>query len=262
MAISLAKLGHTVYAGARTITTLDDIACERLIPLELDVNNEAHVDGAIAKISEQQHVLDILVNNAGYGAMGPLVEMPLEQLEDQFTTNVFSPLRLVQKFFPLLLKSDDAQIVNIGSVAGVTPTPFSGAYCASKSALHTLSEVLRMELKPFNIHVMTVYPGGVASDFGSNANSKLRDTLQKNSLYSRIVSAIESRAKISSGSPTTSQNFVDTLIPAVLKAKPADTIRIGHGSTLIPITRYFLPNRLREHLLCKTFELNTLDPIR
>src|SRR5690554_8069381 len=86
----------------------------------------------------------MLINNAGYGAMGPIVEMPLEQMRRQFETNVYAPLVMAQTLLPLLERSDAALIVNIGSVSGILTTPFSGAYCASKAALHSRSEERRV----------------------------------------------------------------------------------------------------------------------
>lgn len=258
MATALAAAGHVVYAGARNIQALESQRSETFIPVVLDVNDETQIDTAIDMITSVSGRLDVLVNNAGYGAMGPLVEMPMDQLKAQFQTNVFAPLLMTQKCLHLLRCSKGAQLVNIGSAAGVTPVPFSGAYCASKSALHTLTDVLRMELKSFDIHCMTVYPGAVSSEFGSNANNRLSETLQKDSLYKRVVTDIEARAKVSSGSPTTADMFARALIAEILSAAPAANKRIGYGSLLMPLTKILLPTRVREHLLRKKFHLTTI----
>jgi short-subunit dehydrogenase len=258
LAIALSDNGHTVYAGARNIATLDTIKTGSLIPITLDVTNNAHINAAINLITKQQNKLDILINNAGYGAMGPLVEMPMSQLKDQFETNVFAVMNLTQQCLPLLANSDSAQVVNIGSVSGITPTPFSGAYCASKAALNSLTDVIRMELAPFNIHAMTVYPGGVSSEFGSNANDKLSDTLIENSRYKAIVKAIEARAKLSSDSPTTPEQFSAELIKTMFKAKPNSNKRIGYGSTILPLMKIFLPTGLREKLMRKSYKLYSI----
>ncbi|MFT4518907.1 MAG: NAD(P)-dependent dehydrogenase (short-subunit alcohol dehydrogenase family) [Halioglobus sp.] len=262
LAISLSKLGHTVFAGARKIESLDAIRDVRLLPLTLDVGKDSDIQAAVEEITLQAGHLDILINNAGYGAMGPLVEMPIAEIRNQFSTNVFAPIHLTQKVLPLMRKSCNAQVVNIGSSSGITPTPFSGAYCASKSALHTLTEVMRMELRPFGIHAMAVYPGGVASDFGSNASGRLSETLIENSLYADIALAIESRAKLSSDSPTSTQQFADELIATMLAPKRVAIKRIGHGSTIMPLMRYLLPIRLREYLLSRSYRLTTLSGAR
>src|SRR5690606_14179019 len=154
LARQLVARGWRVYAGARRPDVLADLASDNLIPLQLDVNEPSHLQHALEMIERQSGRLDLLVNNAGYGAMGPLVEMPLNEVRQQFETNLFAPLALIQTMLPLLQRSQQerpnqkAQVVNIGSVSGVLTTPFSGAYCATKAALHKLSDALRMELAP------------------------------------------------------------------------------------------------------------------
>ncbi len=267
LAKMMASQGHKVFAGARKLSDLDDIG-ENIIPVQLDVNNESDISHVMTSIEKECGHLDILVNNAGYGAMGPLAEVPVSQVKAQFTTNVFSPLVMAQKALPLLRKNSvrknsarksNALIVNIGSSAGVFTLPFSGVYGASKAAIHAMSEVLRMELAPFNVHVMNVYPGGVASKFGDTAAKKLEDTLIKNSLYKPALPAIEKRARISSNSPTTPEIFSKKLIDAMLSSKPPSDIRIGHGSSLMNIAKRILPTRLREFLMRKAYLLNSLS---
>ncbi len=258
MAQQLAAKGYTVYAGVRNIESLATLKSEYFIPVKLDVNDNQQIEKTINTIKHQCGQLDLLINNAGFGAMGPVAEVPLEQIKNQFSTNVFAPVALTQAALPLLAKSNNAQVVNIGSVAGVFTIPFSGIYGASKAALHAISDVLRMELKPFNIHVMTVYPGGVASAFGDNATQKLQDTLVSGSLYAACMQAINNRAKLSSDSPTTPDMFANTLIKALHKKTPPASMFIGHRSTLLKLAKILVPSSLRERLLRKSFSLNQL----
>jgi len=258
MARQLAAKGYTVYAGVRNIDSLATLKSENFIPVKLDVNDNQQIEKTINTIKQQSGQLDLLINNAGFGAMGPVAEVPLEQIKSQFSTNVFAPVALTQAALPLLVKSKHAQVVNIGSVAGVFTIPFSGVYGASKAALHAISDVLRMELKPFNIHVMTVYPGGVSSAFGDNATQKLADTLVSGSLYAASIQAINNRAKLSSDSPTTPDMFANTLIKALHKKKPPASMFIGHGSSLLKLAKMILPTGLRERILGKSYSLNQL----
>ena len=263
LAISLGQLGHIVYAGARQIEDLTGIA-NHVIPVQLDVNQEEHIKGVMNQIEKEQGGLDILINNAGYGAMGPLAEVPISQVRNQFETNVFAPLMMAQKALALLQKarSNDPlskpMIVNIGSSAGLFTLPFSGVYGASKAAIHALSDVLRMEVAAFNIHVMTVYPGGVATTFGDTASHKLNETLVTNSLYKPVLPAIEKRARISSNSPTSPDMFADVLIKAMLSDAPPVECRIGHGSRILPIAKKLLPTKLREFILRRAYQLTQL----
>lgn len=256
LAQKMAVQGHHVYAGARNIADLAGLA-ENITPVKLDVNNPQDIINAMALIKKDQGHLDILVNNAGYGAMGPLVEVPISQVQAQFETNVFAPLKMAQLALPLLRKNKGL-IVNVGSSAGIFTVPFSGVYCASKAAIHALSEVLRMEVAPFNVRVMTVYPGAIASAFGDNAAAKLKDTLAENSLYSSVMPAVEKRARVSSNSPTTPEMFANKLMSLMLSKRPPFNVGIGHGSRAMPWAKKLLPTKLREFLMAKAYLLNSL----
>lgn len=255
---ALVQAGYTVYAGARKPEALAELAGPQVRPLRLDVNNADDIRAAIAQIDNQAGRLDLLVNNAGYGAMGPLAEMPLAEVEAQFATNLFAPLALIQAAFPLMRRQGRGTIVNIGSVSGILPTPFSGAYCASKAALHTLSDVLRMELAPFGIGVITVQPGAIASEFGNTASQRLADTLQgEQSAYGAVAGDIRKRAGASQEHPTSAEDFAAQLVRALDQRHHA-VVRIGNGSTLMPLIRHLLPQALQDRILSRKFGLPKL----
>ncbi|MEH6344791.1 MAG: SDR family NAD(P)-dependent oxidoreductase [Bermanella sp.] len=257
LAQKMANEGHSVYAGARNVSDLDGLD-KNIRAVTLDVNNPQDIINVMALIEKHHRRLDILVNNAGYGAMGPLIEVPISQVQAQFATNVFAPLNMAQQALPLLRKNKGL-VVNIGSSAGIFTVPFSGVYCASKAAMHALSEVLRMEIAPFNVRVMTVYPGAIASAFGDNAAAKLKDTLAKNSLYTQVMSAVEKRARVSSNSPTTPEMFANKLMSLMLSKRPPFNVGIGHGSRAMPWAKKLLPTRLREFLMARAYLLNNLS---
>lgn len=256
LAVKLANQGHRVYAGARNIASFQDVTHDNIVPVILDVNCSRQVENAVEKISQEEGKLDCLINNAGYGEMGPLLEISTDKVRRQFETNVFAPLLLVQSMTPLLMKSEDAHIVNIGSAAGVFSTPFSGVYCASKAAMHSLSEVMRMELLPLGIKVMTVYPGAVASSFGDNASKQLMGVLAVDSLYRSVADAIAKRATVSKRSPTTPDSFSDVLITQIQADKPPKEVGIGHGSRLMRWSKLLMPLAMREWLLRKNYQLD------
>lgn len=258
LALQLSQAGWHVYAGARRPQAVANLASERITPLELDVNKPSHIRHAFEVIERQYGKLDLLVNNAGYGAMGPLVEMPIEEVRRQFETNVFAPLALVQQLFPLLRAAGKAQVVNIGSVSGILTTPFSGAYCATKSALHSLSDALRMELAPFNLDVITIQPGAIESEFGNNAASTLAATLPADSLYQPIRSFIEKRATASQKNPTPTADFVRELIKTIDRKQPPAVRKIGNGSLALSLLKRLLPDRILDSILSGSFGLKDL----
>lgn len=257
----LAK-GFHVYASARNVHSLDDLAEHpELKKLSLDVNNASSIHNAIAHIQQDHSRLDVLINNAGYAAMGPLIDMPLEDLRAQFETNVFAPMELTKACLPLLMVKGDsnhhAQVVNIGSVSGITTTPFSGAYCATKAALHSLSDAQRMELSPFGIDVITVQPGAIESRFGDNSLANVLKRITPESLYAPLKDAIKARATASQDNPTPAAEFAERLVEQLLD-KPKAVIRIGNGSFGLPLLKRWLPAPILDKILSKKFNLPSL----
>ena len=102
------------------------------------------------------------MNNAGIGVPGPVELVPLEELRRQFEVNVIGQVAVTQAVLPLL-RAGGGRIVSIGSVGSWVTLPFGGALCASKHALRSLSDALRMELRPWGLPVVLVEPGTVRS---------------------------------------------------------------------------------------------------
>lgn len=254
--------GFYVYASARSIQSLEDLAeHSALKKIALDVNDASSIKNAITDIEQEHNHLDVLINNAGYAAMGPLIDMPVEDLRAQFETNVFAPMELTKACLPLLMLKRDsdirAQVVNIGSVSGITPTPFSGAYCATKAALHALSDAQRMELAPFGIDVIIVQPGAIESKFGDNSLANVLQRITPQSLYAPLKDAIKARATASQDNPTPAAEFAHILI-AKLSNKPKSVIRIGNGSRGLPLLKHWLPAPILDKILSKKFDLPSL----
>ena len=251
--------GYRVYATARNTQSLHDLSHPELRALAMDVNSEADIAAMVRQIEADSGYLCCLINNAGYAAMGPVTELNRDKLLQQFSTNVFAPVAITRACLPLLRKAasaqQPAQVVNIGSVSGILTTPFSGAYCATKAALHSLSDALRMELSPFNIDVITVQPGAIQSSFGRNSLASLEGLLDENSLYTPLRPYIEARANASQDNPTPAREFARTLITQLL-SQPAPVIRIGNGSTALPLLKRWLPLSLLDRILKKKFGLH------
>lgn len=256
LAQDMLNRGYKVIATARSETKLAQLKQAGATTLPLDVTDQTSIDQTMATLAERGLQVDILINNAGYGAMGPLAEMPSAELEKQFATNVFGPVSLVRALVPGMRERGNGLIVNIGSVSGILVTPFSGAYCATKAALHALSDAMRMELAPFNIHVMTVMPGAIQSEFGNSAESSLARTLPDNSLYQWAREGIQKRARASQANPTPVNEFVRILLNNIESGQPAAEVAIGNGSTAMPLMARLIPTRLRDSLLKRNFGLN------
>lgn len=117
--------------------------------------------------------IDILINNAGIGLYAPAWQAPMAEVRKMFELNLFAAIEMIQLVTPHMRKGrngvsngkPDRAIVNVGSIAGKVTLPWFTLYSASKYALGSLSDGLRMELKADEIHVMTVCPGYVKTNF-------------------------------------------------------------------------------------------------
>ena len=256
LALELNKSGFEVFATARKIESLNELKEMGINILELDINDPKSIKKCLESVKEKTTSLSMLINNAGYAEMGPLIEMPDDVLEIQFRTNVLSQISVTKTFLPLLL-NNDSKVVNISSVSGDFTTPFAGAYCATKAAFSSLSDALRMELKPLGIKVITVRPGAIESNFGKTADKGVKSWLKKDSLYSKINEGIIARANASQDNPTPVSVFAQKLVKELIKKNPKRIIRLGNGSRLLNLLGKF-PKSITDKILSKKFSLDKL----
>src|SRR5471032_2276983 len=172
----------------------------------------------------------------------------------QFETNVFSIVGVTRAMLAVLRRSRGL-VVNIGSVSGVLVTPFAGAYCASKAAVHALSDALRMELAPFGIRVMEVQPGAIDTSFAKNAGHEAEQLIGEQSPWWPLREGIRARAKASQDKPTPTRGFAAVLLKAVQQSKPPRLVRLGNGSRALPLLSALLPKGVLESVLMKRFGL-------
>lgn len=247
--------GYDVWASARKAEDVAALAAHGFTAVQLDVNDGEALEALAARIGQQHDGLDVLINNAGYGAMGPLLDGGVPAMQRQFETNVFAIVGVTRALFPVLRRGKGL-VVNIGSVSGVLVTPFAGAYCASKAAVHALSDTLRMELAPFGIRVMEVQPGAIASSFAKNAGHEAEQLISEQSPWFPLREGIRARAKASQDNPTPASEFAAGLLKAVQQSQPPRLIRLGNGSRALPLLAGLLPKGLLQAGLMKRFGLN------
>jgi NAD(P)-dependent dehydrogenase (short-subunit alcohol dehydrogenase family) len=169
-ALHLAREGHTVFASMRTPDTSGDelrrTVEEERLDLELvalDVDQAESVDSAVDDILARAGPIDVLVNNAGVTKLTSVEEVPVEEAQAVFETNVFGALRMMQSVLPGMRERRGGTIVNISSVAGRIVSAGHGVYAASKYALEALSEAVAIETKRFGIRVIVIEPGFIST---------------------------------------------------------------------------------------------------
>lgn len=245
--------GCTVWATARNADALTALAEQGMSTRRLDVADAASIAEVVAEIEATHGAVDILVNNAGMPSMGPVAEVPLDELRQLWEVNITGVVAMTQAVVPAMMQRRAGRIINIGSVSGVLTTPFAGPYCASKAAVRALSEALSMELRPFGIEVIEVQPGGIESGFGTRALNQVGQ--QQWRLYADYEEAIRRRAGASQENATPAAEFAASLVRQVRVARPAPRLRIGAGSRMLPLLAK-LPRRLRERILARRFGLD------
>lgn len=255
LAVELQKRGQRVFASARNPSALEGLECEKL---GLDVTDPESIARAVTDVTSKAGRIDMLVNNAGFNLIGPLAEVPLEGVRKLFETNLTGLLATTQAVIPHMAKQRHGRIVNLGSVVGLLPTPFAGPYCATKAAVHMLSDVLRMECAPFNIDVIVVQPGGVRSSIAETASMGLERYAQESSLYRRVHAYIQKRAQASQDRPMESDIFAERVATAILADRAPRNVREGRGARIYPALSR-LPGGLLDRTMQKRFGLDVLN---
>ena len=159
----LAEAGMKVYAGSRRGTT--EKPAPGVVPIRMDVNDEASVQAAVQDIISREGRLDALVCNAGNGIYSPVEGTSDEEARYQFETTYFGALRSIQACLPQMRAQGFGRIITVTSVMAILPLPFQGFYASTKAALLSISESLSMELHGSGIHCCSILPGDVKTGF-------------------------------------------------------------------------------------------------
>ena len=131
----------------------------------MDVTDMGQVQRTVDSVIERYGRIDILLNNAGYGQFETISKMPLESFEAMMDTNYMGIVRCVKAVLPHMQKRGEGHIVNVASMAGKIGSAKSTSYTATKHAVLGFTNSLRMELKPLGIHVSSINPGPIDTEF-------------------------------------------------------------------------------------------------
>jgi len=142
---------------------------EQTLAMSCDVRNREEIDRVIGLTLHHFGRIDIWVNNAGHGLIDSVAQMDMAACRDLFETNLFGTLSAMQAVIPVMKAQASGTIINISSVAGHLPLPYSAAYSGSKFAMNAMGKAARIELRKRNINVLTVCPGYVRTEFSANA---------------------------------------------------------------------------------------------
>lgn len=219
--------------------------------LELDVRDEGSVRRAVARVIARAGALDALVCNAGFGIFGSLEETSLDDARAQFETNVFGLLACVRAAVPPMRARGRGRIVLVGSLSGRAPIPFQGHYSASKAAVDSIAQCLRMELAPHGVGVVLVEPGDIRTAF----NDATDFSAAQGSAYDARIRACEDVIRRSLVAAPGPEIVAAAIERALASERPPVRIPVGPDSRLVPLGRRLLPERFVHWMIRRHFRV-------
>lgn len=243
-AVALAQQGHKVYAAARRVERMEPLRQYGIVPLKMDVTDEASMKAGVKTLLDAEGRIDVLINNAGYGYFGAVENVPMDDARNQLEVNVFGLARLCQLVLPTMRAQHSGRIINTASVAGRSVFYYGGWYHVSKYAVESLSDAMRMELKPFGIDVVIIEPGAIKTNWGIIAADHLTES-SKGTAYEQTGTMMANNLRNMYLSNTISDPAVvrKAIVRAVNARRPCTRYRIGRMANAIVFFHWLLPTR-------------------
>ncbi|PIW69942.1 MAG: NAD(P)-dependent oxidoreductase [Ignavibacteriales bacterium CG12_big_fil_rev_8_21_14_0_65_30_8] len=172
-AIAFAKEGANLILSARRMDKLNELTEDikkkfevKVFAFELDVRNLYKVKQSISSLPSEWNKIDILINNAGLAkGFSKINDGNIEDWEEMIDTNLKGLLYVTRYVLPFMIKQNEGHVINLGSIAGHQVYPYGNVYCATKFAVNSLSEAIRMDTLEHNIRVTNIAPGLVETEF-------------------------------------------------------------------------------------------------
>lgn len=242
--------GFTVYGTSRNPEKVSN----SLFPLiALDVREVASIQSAVATIIQEAGRLDIVINNAGVGITGPLEEIPMDEIKNNFETNFFGPIEVMKAVLPQMRSQQSGLIINITSIAGYMGLPYRSVYSASKGALELITEALRMEVKSFGIQITNVAPG----DFATNiAAGRFHAPVLQGSAYETVYGSVLQTMDAHVDSGSNPNEMAEAVYQIILNPNPKIHYKVGAFMQKFSIVlKRILPDKVYEKMLMNHYKL-------
>jgi NAD(P)-dependent dehydrogenase (short-subunit alcohol dehydrogenase family) len=168
------EAGGRVGATARQVRDLSELQQKygnQVLPLALDVTNEAQAQDAVQATIKTFGKLDVLVNNAGYGNVAPIEDTSMEEFRAQIETNLFGVIIMTKAVLPHFREQGSGHFIQVTSIAGRIGPIGRAPYAAAKWGVEGFSETLAKEVAPFGVKVTIVEPGGFRTDFAGSSTA-------------------------------------------------------------------------------------------
>src|SRR4051794_14789120 len=258
-ALRLSQGGFTVFAAVRKERDAQALRAAGLVPIILDVTDEGTISEAFRTIQTAVGSAGLagLVNNAGIAVTGPLELVPLNELRRQYEINVFGQVAVTQAFLPLL-RAARGRIINVGSVGAKFALPFAGPLNSSKAAFESLSDSLRMELRPWGIQVVLVSPGSIRTSAEVKLTADSEAALKAypaegRARYERSYRAFVEGLLALEAKGVGPEVVAETVFRAMTAPTPRRRYPVGPKSRLLPVLFAGLPAGVADALRLRLF---------
>ena len=239
---SLAGKGYRVYAAARRMEKMEDLREAGVVPIRMDVTDEASMQEGVKTLLDAEGRIDVLINNAGYGYFGAVENVPMDEARRQQEVNVFGLVRLCQLVLPTMRAQGSGRIINVASVAGRAVIYYGGWYNVSKYSVEALSDAMRMELKPFGIEVVIIEPGAIKTAWGHIAADHLAESSTGTPYEQTALRLSDNMHKGYDSRVFSDPSVVSrTIVRAVQSRHPKTRYRTGMGARAIVFFHGLLP---------------------
>lgn len=228
------EAGHHVIGTVRRQEDADAFAAldqVRAHPVILDVTRVGKIAAVVEKAQQDVGPVDVLVNNAGYGHEGALEESSMDDLERQFSANVFGPVAMIKAVLPGMRARRSGHIVNVTSMGGFITMPGISFYCGSKFALEGISEALGKELAGFGIRVTALAPGQFRTEWAGRSMDR---TPRSISDYDAVMDPIRAARMAKSGNQPGDPTRAAQALPALVYA-PTPPVRLFLGADALTL---------------------------
>ena len=240
-----------VIVSCRKIKDVKRLSKEFDYSIQLDTSFSNSIKKAfilIQKIVKNDSVYGIFCN-AGYGQFGAVEDLTRALIREQFETNLFGHIELINLFIPLMRKQNEGRIIFNSSVLGLVSLPFTSAYNATKFAMEAFARSLRLELKNTNIKVSLIEPGPIEANFNINALKNLKRIKINNSVYKKKYYKMMKYLKDGRNYFTLPALSVAKKVHSALKSKNPKTQYFVTLPTYIMSYLRILPNPIFENVL-------------
>lgn len=222
-----------------------------------DVTNAQDISQLIETTRERFGRIDVLINNAGFGRFGGVEIVSVDEARAQLEVNTIAPMRLAQLVMPIMREQGGGRIINVSSVAGRVVLPWGGWYSASKFALEALTDALRLECKPFDIHVVSVLSGSVRSAFTKNVYLSPPERVNL-PLYQQVHEhAVARRSKPRPGA-WDAERMARLLFHIATTRRPRPRYVTTAVAKVAVFLRKFLPDRLWDRFILRAYGAHSI----